>query len=98
MTPLEREATKALGACRYLPGSFAKRWGRTVAKWPDERELTLSQKHRLWEQCWTFRRQLPPDVARMARMLREISKRAMRRSSDGSLPEARRDPGNCGRT
>ncbi len=72
MTPLEREATTALGRCRYLPGSFAKRWARTVAAWPDDRELTLKQKNRLWEQCWTFRRQLPPEVARMARMLREI--------------------------
>ncbi len=72
MTPLERIATTALGRCRYLPGSFAKRWGRIVSNWPDERELTLNQKKRLWDQCWTFRRQLPPEVARMARILHDI--------------------------
>ncbi len=85
MTPLEREATKALGAVRYLPGSFAKRWGRTVSNWPDSRELTLNQKKRLWDQAWTFRRQLPPDIVRMARMLHEIKTSSPRRSLGGEL-------------
>jgi len=91
MTPLEREATKALGPdrCRYLPGSFAKRWGRIVSNWPDDRELTLSQKNRLWDQCWTFRRQLPPQVVRMATLLRQVQKTdptsSPRRSIGGGL-------------
>ncbi len=70
MTPLERDATKALGQCRFLPGTSAKRFARDLAEKSDDYELSPKQKKFFWFLCWRFRRQLPPEIVKMAELIK----------------------------
>ncbi len=71
MTPIERAATKALARCRFQPGIMTKRFAYDMAAKPDDYELTPRQEAFLWRACWTFRRQLPPELVNVAILMRQ---------------------------
>lgn len=55
----ERTAIEALSRCRFLPGSFAKRFARDMAAMPENTRLTPKQRATVWKMVRTYRRQIP---------------------------------------
>jgi hypothetical protein len=61
MTPVQIDTAKKLGTCRFLPGSFDKRFARdmeSIAKNKPEHELTEKQSAYLEKLAYKFRRQI----------------------------------------
>ncbi len=71
MTPIERAATRALAKCKFQPGIMTKKFAMDMAARADDYELTPRQEAFLWRACWTFRRQLPPELVNVAILMRE---------------------------
>ena len=62
MTPLERQAARALGRCVFLPGTGPKRFAQAmsnVARTQPDYELTEKQATYLWTLVKMYRKQLP---------------------------------------
>lgn len=58
-----------LGACRFLPASFDKRFARdmwAIAAENPEKELTEKQHTYLCRAVYKYRRQIPKDVVNIA--------------------------------
>lgn len=66
MTADEATIARALNGCRFLPGSYTKRFVRTVAAMSPASELTQRQIEHLWRVAWSYRRQLPKNLVDLA--------------------------------
>lgn len=55
----ERCLIENLSRCRFVPGSFNKRFVRDLASGPEDAVLTVKQRQTLWKIGWRWRRQLP---------------------------------------
>jgi hypothetical protein len=76
LTPMDVEAIRALRACRFLPGSFAKGLARSLYALVDAGAACISvrQKYWLWELCYRYRRQIAGDVRNEAQRRHEPPK------------------------
>jgi hypothetical protein len=62
MTQREWDAIQALQRCRYLPGSWQKRFVRWLATIRRDTELSPTTVERLWRLAASWRKQLPLPV------------------------------------
>lgn len=69
MLPSERRMATALAKCSFLPGSFAKRFARTVGSQAEEPEprITEGQAAVLRTLVHAYRRQIPAAVVALVR-------------------------------
>jgi hypothetical protein len=58
MTVLEYRIATALQQCRFLPGSFDKRFVNQLTNWT-KRDLTVKGRAKLIEMLHKYRRQIP---------------------------------------
>ena len=77
MTDRGREAARALSACRFLPGSFDKRFAQSMAALAGKGDGALTEKqHRLlWKMVYRYRRQIPDTVSGDAALVKEAETR-----------------------
>ena len=67
MTPDEVRMALALGACRFSPGTFAKRFaGQTAANAVHDQLITDKGAAFLRKLVWSYRRQIPAAVVALA--------------------------------
>ena len=64
LSPLDIAAIEQLHRCRFFPGSFPKRFARSLFAQADAGNLLVSRKqlYWLWELCFRFRRQIGGEV------------------------------------
>lgn len=69
MTEAERRMARALGRCRFLPGSPPKRFARQVAAEAEREDAQLTGPQARWLRSLVqrYRRQIPADVVALAR-------------------------------
>lgn len=73
MSALELRAAIALSRCSIVPGTFPKRFSKTLKI--DTKAITDGQALVLWDLCWTFRRQISdPEVSANAKAVHEGGK------------------------
>jgi hypothetical protein len=58
MTNIERQIAGALGKCRFLPGTFDKRFVNQLPNWV-EREMTEKGRDQMIAMLHKYRRQIP---------------------------------------
>jgi hypothetical protein len=58
MTNAEKTIAEALGKCRFLPGSFDKRFVNQLPNWID-REMTKAGRTTLYRLYEKYRKQIP---------------------------------------
>lgn len=92
MSELEARGASALGAASFAPGSWDKRFARTLALQVADRRITDKQACVLWELAWTYRRSIPEDVVAEASARRKAlsaeGPRAPMNDSSATLPTA----------
>ena len=62
----ERIAIEALSRCRFMVGSWSKRFARDLAAMPENQVLTPKQRLALWRTVKKFRRQLHERIVKAA--------------------------------
>lgn len=62
----EIQIVEALYRCSYVPGSKAKKFVRTIYERDRKKRLTNGQRRYLWAVAFSWRRQLPRDLAERA--------------------------------
>lgn len=77
MSAEEREMAIALGRCRFVPATFAKRFAADISARAEANDPQISEREAgyLRSSVYTFRRQIPRDVVSLA----------------GDVPQQRRD-------
>jgi uncharacterized protein (TIGR02996 family) len=73
---IERQAIELLAGCNFLPGSFDKRFARTLGEYKPDHRLTAKQRACLWKLVKKYRRQI-----RHPRFI-EFAERWMNRPAD----------------
>lgn len=66
MTTDESTIVRALNYCIFQPGSYTRRFVRTLASMQTASELTPRQAEYLWRAAWSYRRQLPRHLVKLA--------------------------------
>jgi hypothetical protein len=59
MTEEQKRVFNALETCRFMPGTFEKRFVRTLAEHFLDRELSEKQETMLWHIAFSWRKQMP---------------------------------------
>ncbi len=67
MSPDEIRIVEALYGCSFCPGSSQKRFVRQMFGRDRSKPLTDRQRAYLWAIAWSWRRQLPRELVKMAR-------------------------------
>lgn len=67
MTPDEIRIVEALAGCSFVPGSSPKRFVRQLSGRDRAKPLSDRQRAYLWSVAWSWRRQLPRELALLAR-------------------------------
>jgi len=67
MTPDEIRIIAALARCSFAPGTSQKRFVRQMAARVSMHPLTDRQRANLWAIAWSWRRQLPRELADLAK-------------------------------
>lgn len=58
MDQIHHQRIQALNKCTFLPGSWPKRFVRSLATYPADKELTEAQERWLTRIAWMWRNQL----------------------------------------